>query len=219
MEHNNTKFDNEDSKAKKVMMLGDAGSGMTCMLLAYKDNKTPDFDSYYSRQWDGQPFPWAPPGYAPVTVDWLEEDPPCRRAAQILRVPWYSASQVVVIFFSIAKPESLENVRTIYAPEYKKYTGGSIPAVLIGCKVDLRKDPEVIKKLAETNQSPVSRRQGEAVAKEIGAFKYLECSAKTMEGIKEAVEYCLELARESIIFEDEAERRASAKAGNSCIVL
>jgi GTPase SAR1 family protein len=54
MEHNNTKFDNEDSKAKKVMMLGDAGSGMTCMLLAYKDNKTPDFDSYYSRQWDGQ---------------------------------------------------------------------------------------------------------------------------------------------------------------------
>jgi GTPase SAR1 family protein len=54
MEHNNTKFDNEDSKAKKVMMLGDAASGMTCMLLAYKDNKTPDFDSYYSRQWDGQ---------------------------------------------------------------------------------------------------------------------------------------------------------------------
>lgn len=53
MEQNNNNNDKKpELPLKRVMMVGDAGSGMTAMLLAYRDNKTPDFDSHYDRQWN-----------------------------------------------------------------------------------------------------------------------------------------------------------------------
>ena len=53
MEHNN-EHNKEEVNKKYVVMVGDAASGMTCMLMAYNENKTPDFSAYYSRQWEGR---------------------------------------------------------------------------------------------------------------------------------------------------------------------
>jgi hypothetical protein len=50
--------------------------------------------------------------------------------------------------------------------------------------VDLRDDPSVIEKLAKSRQRPITFEQGERLARELGAVKYVECSALTQRGLK-----------------------------------
>lgn len=54
----------------------------------------------------------------------------------------------------------------------------------MGNKVDLRSDPITISELAKMKQLPVSYEQGLSMAEKIGAFQYIECSAKTKEGVR-----------------------------------
>lgn len=58
------------------------------------------------------------------------------------------------------------------------------PIILVGTKLDLRDDKETIEKLKEKRLAPITYPQGLAMAREIGAVKYLECSALTQKGLK-----------------------------------
>ena len=58
------------------------------------------------------------------------------------------------------------------------------PIILVGTKLDLRDDKETIEKLKEKRLAPISYTQGLQMQKEIGAVKYLECSALTQKGLK-----------------------------------
>lgn len=58
------------------------------------------------------------------------------------------------------------------------------PIILVGTKLDLREDKETIEKLKERKTAPITYPQGLVMAKEIGAVKYLECSALTQKGLK-----------------------------------
>jgi GTPase SAR1 family protein len=58
------------------------------------------------------------------------------------------------------------------------------PIILVGTKLDLREDKETVEKLREKKLSPITYPQSLAMAKEIGAVKYLECSALTQKGLK-----------------------------------
>lgn len=60
----------------------------------------------------------------------------------------------------------------------------NVPLILVGTKIDLRDDEHTVRMLGAQGTKPVSAEQGEAVAKEIGA-KYIECSAKTGEGVQD----------------------------------
>ena len=59
-----------------------------------------------------------------------------------------------------------------------------VPKILVGTKVDLRDDPSTIGKLAAKKQAPVSYEQGMDASRQIGALRYLECSALTQKGLK-----------------------------------
>jgi cell division control protein 42 len=50
--------------------------------------------------------------------------------------------------------------------------------------VDLRDDTQVMEKLARQKQRPIGIEQGERLARELGAVKYVECSALTQKGLK-----------------------------------
>ena len=48
----------------------------------------------------------------------------------------------------------------------------------------MRDDKDTIEKLRERKLAPITYPQGLAMVKEIGAVKYLECSALTQKGVK-----------------------------------
>jgi len=50
---------------------------------------------------------------------------------------------------------------------------------LVGTQIDLRDDAATIEKLAKNKQKAISGEQGEKLAKELKAVKYVECSALT----------------------------------------
>lgn len=50
--------------------------------------------------------------------------------------------------------------------------------------MDLRDDPQVLEKLQRQKQRPIAPEMGERLARELGAVKYVECSALTQKGLK-----------------------------------
>ena len=48
---------------------------------------------------------------------------------------------------------------------------------MVGTKLDLKEDPKYIDLLKEKRREPITHTQGLEMMKEIGAVKYLECSA------------------------------------------
>jgi cell division control protein 42 len=51
--------------------------------------------------------------------------------------------------------------------------------LLVGTQIDLRDDAATVEKLAKNKQKPITSEQGEKLAKELKAVKYVECSALT----------------------------------------
>ena len=60
------------------------------------------------------------------------------------------------------------------------------PFLLVGTQVDLRDDATTIEKLAKNKQKPITSDQGEKLARELRAVKYVECSALT----QVCMDYC-----------------------------
>ena len=85
--------------------------------------------------------------------------------------------------FSVTSPASFENVKEKWFPEVHHHCPG-VPCLIVGTQVDLRDDPQVLEKLVRQKQRPVQPEQGERLARELGAVKYVECSALTQKGLK-----------------------------------
>ncbi|KAK2880764.1 hypothetical protein Q8A67_018032 [Cirrhinus molitorella] len=101
-----------------------------------------------------------------------------------LRTLSYPQTNVFIICFCVASPSSYENVKLKWYPEVSEHCP-NVPILLVGTKKDLRDDSEVLQKLKEKNLSVVSQQQGAALARQIQASKYMECSALNQEGVKE----------------------------------
>jgi GTPase SAR1 family protein len=89
-----------------------------------------------------------------------------------------------VICFAIDSKDSLDNVRTKWITEVHKFRSDPrTPILLVGTKIDLRDsaDPKIRDKLS-------TGIHGHALAKEIGADKYLECSALSQKNVTNVFE-------------------------------
>lgn len=82
---------------------------------------------------------------------------------------------------------SFENVRAKWYPEISHHCPDT-PIILVGTKYDLRDCPPKIDNSKQAKNvirhTPITYAQGLAMAKEIGAVKYQECSALTQRGLK-----------------------------------
>lgn len=86
--------------------------------------------------------------------------------------------------FSVTSPASFENVREKWFPEVHHHCPG-VPCLIVGTQVDLRDDQQVVAKLQKQKMQPVRKEDGERMAKELGAVKYVECSALTQYKLKD----------------------------------
>ena len=110
-----------------------------------------------------------------------------------LRPLSYPETDVFLLCFSIDSPASFENIRAKWYPEVSHHCR-KVPIVLVGLKLDLRDDKETVEKLRKIRLAPITYEQGVKMAKEIRAFKYVECSALTQEGLKNVFDTALAAA-------------------------
>jgi len=115
-----------------------------------------------------------------------------------------------LICFSIISPTSFDNIKHKWYPEIQHHAPG-VPFILVGTKLDLRDDQPTVTKLRSQGQHPITEAQGNELANQLRAYKYLECSALTQAGLKavfdEAIRCVLVNSREK------------PKKDKGCIVL
>jgi GTPase SAR1 family protein len=91
---------------------------------------------------------------------------------------------VFLVCFSVTSPASFENVREKWFPEVHHHCPG-VPCLIVGTQTDLRDDPAVREKLSKQKMQPVRKEDGDRMAKDLGAVKYVECSALTQYKLKD----------------------------------
>lgn len=96
----------------------------------------------------------------------------------------YPQTDVFLVCFSVTSPASFENVREKWFPEVHHHCPG-VPCLIVGTQVDLREDSAVKDKLSKQRMAPVKKEDGERMARELGAVKYVECSALTQYKLKD----------------------------------
>lgn len=120
--------------------------------------------------------------------------------------------------FSVTSPASFENVREKWFPEVHHHCPG-VPCLIVGTQVDLRDDPSVREKLSKQKMQPVRKEDGEKMAKELGAVKYVECSALTQYKLKDVFdEVCLASSTVSPPIEGWEDISVLTILGNRCSV-
>ncbi|KAI8818108.1 GTP-binding protein rho1 [Fimicolochytrium jonesii] len=173
---------------RKLVIVGDGACGKTCLLIVFSKGTFPDvyvptvFENYVADvEVDGR------------RVELALWDTAGQEDYDRLRPLSYPDSHVILICFAIDSPDSLDNVQEKWISEVLHFCAG-LPIILVGCKKDLRHDPKTIEELRKTHQSPVTPDEGHAVAQKISAWKYLECSARTNEGVREVFEHATRAA-------------------------
>ena len=101
-----------------------------------------------------------------------------------LRPLSYPQTDVFLVCFSVTSPASFENVREKWFPEVHHHCPG-VPCLIVGTQTDLRDDAGVREKLARQKMQPIRKEDGDRMAKELGAVKYVECSALTQYKLKD----------------------------------
>ena len=167
---------------KKLVIVGDGACGKTCLLIVFSKDQFPEV--------------YVPTVFENYVAD-IEVDGKCVELAlwdtagqedyDRLRPLSYPDTDVILMCFSIDSPDSLENIPEKWTPEVRHFCP-IVPIVLVGNKKDLKFDETTRRELQKSKQEPVKTEDGRAMAEKIGAYAYLECSAKMNDGVREVFE-------------------------------
>ncbi|KAF8770737.1 Cdc42 like protein [Argiope bruennichi] len=132
------------------------------------------------------------PSLESVTInvaDWTVElfDIATSAEYERLRPLGYENTHIFFVCFSVVMPSSAESLKTQWLPEIT-FNRRKARYILVGTQIDLRDDEVTIEKMAQNNQKPFTVEEGQKLAEELKALKYLECSVLTQEGLQELME-------------------------------
>lgn len=164
---------------RKLVIVGDGACGKTCLLFAFTKDEFPDkyiptvFENYVSDiEVDGK------------LVELALWDTAGQEDYDRLRPLSYPDTDVILMCFSVDSRDSLENIQAKWVPEVHHFCP-NVPFLVIATKKDLRNDATVRQQLARDKDSIIRPEEGKAMSDTVRAWTYLECSAKTREGVRE----------------------------------
>nr|ADR74191.2 RhoA [Dugesia japonica] len=175
---------------KKLVIVGDGACGKTCLLIVFSKDQFPEvyvptvFENYVA--------------YIEVdskSVELALWDTAGQEDYDRLRPLSYPDTDVILMCFSIDSIDSLENIPEKWTPEVKHFCQ-NVPIILVGNKKDLRNE-ENSRKDGKNKVEIVKFEDGKAMAERIGAYAYIECSAKTKDGVREVFETATKAALQS----------------------
>lgn len=158
------------SKSLKLVVIGDGAVGKTCLLVVYAKGEFPVeyvptvFENYRAK----------------VDINNKEYtiqlwDTAGQEELEGIRTLSYANTDIFLLCFSVVDKTSFENVKNKWLEEIKHYSKDPT-LLLVGTKTDLRGTP---------NTENVTEEEARAMAKAVGAFDYVECSALKCEGVKD----------------------------------
>lgn len=160
---------------RKIVIVGDGACGKTSLLYVFTLGEFPT--EYHPTVFENYVTDCRIDGKAVQLALW---DTAGQEEYERLRPLSYHNSHVILIGFSLDVPDLLENARTKWVEEVRKYCPGT-PFLLIGLKKDLRRN-------LHDKHRYVQFERGEQVAKMIGAKAYMESSSLTGEGVDDIFE-------------------------------
>ncbi|CDH50640.1 rho1p [Lichtheimia corymbifera JMRC:FSU:9682] len=168
--------------SRRFVIVGDGACGKTCMLHVYAKGYFPT--EYIPTIFDTFVKPTHVDGRQVNLELW---DTAGQELYDRLRMLAYPDSDVIIIAYDISDPETLANIPEKWLPEVQ-YNSNSNTFFLVGCKRDLRDDPDTLEALRKRGMTTVSYQQGQAMADTINARGYYECSAKLNQDIAQVFE-------------------------------
>lgn len=167
--------------SRKIVILGDGACGKTSLLNVFTRGYFPEvyeptvFENYVHDIFiDGQ---------AMQLSLW---DTAGQEEFDRLRSLSYSDTHTIMLCFSVDSRDSLENAQTKWVSEIVDHCEG-VKLVLVALKCDLRNEEDnEDSQAAAGSRRLITYEEGLAVAKQVGALRYLECSARRNRGVNEA---------------------------------
>jgi len=187
----------------KCVVVGDGAVGKTCMLISYTEGKFPKeyvptvFDNYE----------------ATIIVEGKEVkfslwDTAGQEGYARIRTLSYPKTDIFLLCFSVVNYPSFVNVKDRWYVEIKHHCP-NVPIILVGTKIDLREDESTLEELSKQEKKPITTAEAESMVKDLGALKYLECSALTRVGLKTVFDEALT----SVVCYSKTGKGAGGKAG------
>jgi len=106
---------------------------------------------------------------------------------------------VLLVCFATTLRDSFDNIKHKWLPEIRRFTSELPPIILVGTKTDLRESG---------NESHITPKMGERLAKELKMHSYLECSAKDPDSVGKIIRDAIRI----LLDQDKKYRKATDKA-------
>ena len=169
---------------KKCVFIGDGAVGKSCLIMT---------------QSSGQ----FPPGYTPGQM-WAQTDLAFLKVQDTQGQEEYDQGtkltlrnvHIIIVCFSLIEPDSFKNVKDKWLKLYSRYLHSDTHVMLVGTKLDLREDLDEIEKLKGRGLLPITTEEGESLAKELKAVKYMECSAATKVGLQDVFDEIFKISHQ-----------------------
>jgi Rho family protein len=194
-----------ETNARKLVIVGDGACGKTSLLCVFTLGEFPK--EYHPTVFENYVTDCRVDGKSVQLALW---DTAGQEEYERLRPLSYSKAHVILIGFAVDSRDSLDNARTKWIHEVRDLCP-NVPVILVGLKKDLRTDPVAIDEMRRKSTEFVSPTHADQVAKDMGARRYLECSALTGEGVDDVFEIA---TRASLLV-----RSTPEPSGGCCIIL
>ncbi|KAI1303043.1 Ras-like GTP-binding protein RhoL [Halotydeus destructor] len=221
-------------KPLKIVVVGDGMVGKTCLLVSYTSGNFPP-EPYVPTVFENFAGSQECDGIEHNLTLW---DTAGQEDYERLRPLSYPGADAFLLCYAIDNIHSYQNITAKWHPEVKHYCP-RVPYILVGTKMDLRNTPATGKAKtsdssswkcmarrdseqleqseqdhepkSESKRVSVTRDMGKKLAAKIKASKYVECSAKNLQGIEQVI---IEVIRAAI-----RPKKTKTVHNQSCILL